>query len=390
EEHTVRKSLLQLYTQVFPLLSPESLLPHAGQFLLHTISALSSIFADIRIDAISFLDLLMEHVPQVFVREQQRVLDAYLSLLNLKSKVGDATSPAVSAAAANLSSASKSTIFKSLIKFLRVIIASSESAPSSFDNTNPRHIPIWFLRSSFVTEDAYHCFVNVLREGPSHKVVTWQEEVDDAAEEDGIEQNAASWAFPWTSNRDTWSLDDLQSDLKAEENEDTWGARFQPVLEIGKVVHSLLISTFLDIAPGIFISGTKAVHTGSIEKEVEVLWAVGTLASLVYGSILRRSVEASAVEAGRVYRENLKSILDRMAAFFPFGVELDVRRDLKSEQLFNELNLAYCEMSSLLVLIGSGSRKGKEKAITATGAENMLDPQLRAVGDWVVKVLRGE
>lgn len=69
----------------------EALIPHASQLLLHTISALSHIFGEIRVDAIGFLDVIMEYVSgDVFLdmKTQQKVLGAYLSLLGLRSKSG--------------------------------------------------------------------------------------------------------------------------------------------------------------------------------------------------------------------------------------------------------------------------------------------------------------
>ncbi|KAG8850569.1 hypothetical protein FRB96_009660 [Tulasnella sp. 330] len=62
------------------------LIPHAAPVVLHATSALSHIFREIRIDSIGFLDLLMEHSPQAFLRGQQRALDGYLSLLNLRGR----------------------------------------------------------------------------------------------------------------------------------------------------------------------------------------------------------------------------------------------------------------------------------------------------------------
>lgn len=113
-------------TAHFPTIAAErifliqaKLLPHASLLLLFTTSALSHIFPEIRIDAVKFLDLLLDLVPDLVAGGWigagsaedlgggrmgfgdpsssssagvsgggQRVLDGYLSLLNLKGKQG--------------------------------------------------------------------------------------------------------------------------------------------------------------------------------------------------------------------------------------------------------------------------------------------------------------
>jgi len=56
--------------------------------LLHTTSALSHIYPEIRVDAIKFMDIVMGAAPQVFQNAPSRILDGYLSLLSLKGKAG--------------------------------------------------------------------------------------------------------------------------------------------------------------------------------------------------------------------------------------------------------------------------------------------------------------
>jgi hypothetical protein len=74
----------------------EYLLPHSSLLLLFTTSAQTHIFAEIRIDAIRFLDLYLDVLPSVVVAGWEedgdthgsRVLDGYLSILNAGTKFG--------------------------------------------------------------------------------------------------------------------------------------------------------------------------------------------------------------------------------------------------------------------------------------------------------------
>ena len=71
-------------------LSKHDLVPHAQLLLLFTTSAQTHIFPEIRIDAIRFLDLCLEVVPEVVVEgwalgangHGRRVLEGYLGVLN--------------------------------------------------------------------------------------------------------------------------------------------------------------------------------------------------------------------------------------------------------------------------------------------------------------------
>jgi pre-rRNA-processing protein IPI1 len=116
-----RIPLLRTYCPITGRIIQAKLLPHASLLLLFTTSALSHIFPEIRIDAVKFLDLLLDLVPDLaaggWVGEEgedltgsksanlgigdpsssnsadgQRVLDGYLSLLSLKGRQGGKSS----------------------------------------------------------------------------------------------------------------------------------------------------------------------------------------------------------------------------------------------------------------------------------------------------------
>ena len=92
---------------VFSAMSSKSFLqdhlaPHAPTLLLFTASAQSHIFLEIRLDAIRLLDLLLELIPEQVVADfwgngtgggraghGRKLLDGYLSLLNVGTKFGE-------------------------------------------------------------------------------------------------------------------------------------------------------------------------------------------------------------------------------------------------------------------------------------------------------------
>ena len=80
----------------YPVLQAD-LFPHGPVLLLFTTSAQTHIFPEIRIDAVRFLDLFLEYIPQVVVEgwtqsgggHGRRVLEGYLGILNAGTKFGE-------------------------------------------------------------------------------------------------------------------------------------------------------------------------------------------------------------------------------------------------------------------------------------------------------------
>jgi hypothetical protein len=74
-----------------------SLAPHSSTLLLFTTSGQTHIFPEIRIDAVRLLDLYLETFPDLVIcgwrdgknGHGRRVLDGYLSILNVSTKLGE-------------------------------------------------------------------------------------------------------------------------------------------------------------------------------------------------------------------------------------------------------------------------------------------------------------
>jgi pre-rRNA-processing protein IPI1 len=74
------------------------LTPHSPIILLFATSAQTHIFPEIRLDAVRFIDLFLDFMPQIVVQgweepgntNGKRVLDGYLGFLSAGSKFGEA------------------------------------------------------------------------------------------------------------------------------------------------------------------------------------------------------------------------------------------------------------------------------------------------------------
>lgn len=114
QDASVRRTLLSFLAWLLPqipqashfILNPASLLmsvlkedliPHSPVLLLFTTSAQTHIFPEIRIDAIRFLDLFLEHIPDIVTEgwahstesHGRRVLEGYLGVLNAGTTFGE-------------------------------------------------------------------------------------------------------------------------------------------------------------------------------------------------------------------------------------------------------------------------------------------------------------
>lgn len=88
----------------------ENLVPHSNLLLLYTTSAQTHIFPEIRIDAVRFLDIFLEKMPEVLVEgldhsvkgHGHRILEGYLGLLNAGTKYGGNEGPAQATSTASV------------------------------------------------------------------------------------------------------------------------------------------------------------------------------------------------------------------------------------------------------------------------------------------------
>ncbi|KAF9044791.1 hypothetical protein BDZ89DRAFT_1058887 [Hymenopellis radicata] len=336
EDSSVRKTLLSFFSWLLPRIPKEQLAPHAPSLLLFTTSAQTHIFPEIRVDAIRFLDLLLESAPESVVagwnegsnQSGKRVLEGYLGLLSAGTKYGDSEGPlkATSTASVVLTAASKLVVLKSLATFIRKALASTKS------NDNPR----WYLASSFDSPEAYSVFDNLLQPlsvNPPLSSRRWAEEYDDeTGNEDFVFPNQTPAS---SSSAKGLYLNDLLDipEVGGSTNNEIF------IAHLARVLHSTLVSTFLDCSPVVFSPAGNPPET-----ELQLALAVADISRALYGEILRSASHSKGKSHSPL--DDLSTLLGHMAPFFPFTPS--GRRDIKIEQAFQELNIIYCELSSLI------------------------------------------
>ncbi|KAK0506164.1 hypothetical protein EDD18DRAFT_20287 [Armillaria luteobubalina] len=374
EDPGVRKALISFFTWLFPRIPKEQLIPHAPTLLLFTSSAQTHIFPEIRIDAIKVLDLLLMYIPDPVIsgwnqggdKHGARVLEGYLGLLNAGTKFGENDGPirATSTASAVLTAASKLVVLRSLATFLR-------QAFSLTSHNNPR----WYLASSFDSPASYGTFEQLLRpsayedqELPCRK---WCEDSDDTnGDEDFVLNEAGPSSSSMGGHQYLPDVLNMSEDLGSHAP-----GNITFISNLARALQSTLVSTFLDYAPTVFSPGSNPQ-----EVELDLILAVSDSVRSIYGEIshIQDTKNSSLLE-------NLTSILGYMSPFFPFRP--GGKRDIKIEQAFQDLNLVYCELTSLLVLTSQDTRSRQQRPNKTD--KSKLSIQNDIVCDYVLRELSG-
>ncbi|KAL0580871.1 rRNA processing protein [Marasmius crinis-equi] len=372
EDASVRKSLISLYSWLLSRIPAEDIVPHASIFLLYTSSAQTHIFPEIRIDAVRFLNLLLECIPEAVVSgwdtstntHGTRILAGYLGILNAGTIYNDVDTPAAtSTATVMLTAQSKLVILQSLSTFLRNALVSHTA------EINPSQtMDGWFLSPSFTDDDAYAAFDSLLTLNRSANRRVWQQRPE--PEDDGF-----VGYYPLTTRTDSWDLDLELVDAA----EGSGGAVAGLVSKLATALHSTLVSILMDCSAAVFSPSNAPPET-----DLQLMLAVLGITSSLYGWLLEKpEVPPNAVD-------ELTALLNCMAPFFPFTPS--GRRDIKVEQSFQEMNIQYSNLASHLALAAQptpAQTRHRPRTATARSLKKTakLSDQIEHVREYVLEVL---
>ncbi|ETW87294.1 hypothetical protein HETIRDRAFT_59338 [Heterobasidion irregulare TC 32-1] len=402
EDASVRKALLVFLGWLLPRIPHETLVPHSPLLLLFTTSAQTHIFPEIRVDAIRFLDLFLDLIPEVVVSgwkdgkggHGRRVLEGYLGILNAGTTFGEGAGPvqATSTASVVLSVTSKLVVLRSLSKFLRHALSPPQTTSLENDASQPSK-STWYYASSFSSQEAYRSFDTLLRStsqnlpGDTPQVRYWKPEIElEAGDERFIGSfshvdSSADVPLTFQECSDFMSKSTFADMIKSDSSQ--LSSDYES--RLARALHPTLLSTFIDCSPVVFSPSLPPR-----EMELGLIVASAEIYRTLDGHLLQNpEIKKSTV------REDLKALLGHMATHFPFQLSAVIRRDIKTEHAFQDLNLIYCELTSLLVL---ASAQHPEKPPTTRGKARITGPALAGasslrverVGEYVVAVLRGE
>ncbi|KIJ68364.1 hypothetical protein HYDPIDRAFT_36848 [Hydnomerulius pinastri MD-312] len=405
EDAGVRKALLSFFGWLLPRVSKDDMIPHIPLLLLFTTSAQTHIFPEIRIDAVRFLDLFLDIVPESVVvgwneansGHGKRVLEGYLGILSAGTKFGGAEgkAQATSTASVVLSPQSKLVVMRSLSSFLsHAVDPQSLTSGSSSPDLSPAAIslPTWFLRPSFTCARLYEenagIFQSSRAEKPGRHILWSLEPEFESFDEDFVYDSTAILNPPGTA----WTINDLSA-LSMEQDEPSESSGDIPfIMRLARTLYATLTASYLDCAPVVFSPSTNPPET-----DLQMLTAALGITRTLYSTILQSTGYGS---DSNISCEELKTLLGYLTGYFPFR---PAHREAKVEQAFQDLNVTYCELTSLLVLISSHpstgnaqrrnprSRSSHQKASPGSVKGNTkLNVQADLVSSYITRLLKGE
>ncbi|KAJ3490534.1 hypothetical protein NLI96_g1373 [Meripilus lineatus] len=314
---------------------------------------------------------------------------------------------ATSTASVVLSPKSKLVVLNSLSRFLRRALRVDDHLPDSSSSLGHTPTPTWFFASSFSSNRAFTAFDSLIKpnyEAGSYTQVSsvrqWHPDVDfDNFEEDHIGRydlgghDIGNWTF-----QDLCELNALQAGPSSLSARPIVGYSGQSSLQhLTSTVHQILISTFLDCAPVVFSPSGNPPET-----ELNLVVAVSEIARCLYGNLSRTNSRPNG--KNKDASQDLSTFLGYMSPYFPFTphVSLTGKRDIKTEQAFQDLNVIFCELTSLQLLSSTNENrptksKSRPTRTPTTNRKVTSDPrstipspsQAERVGQYVIQLLQG-
>ena len=412
--HLVRQLVHQLASQL-PRASFVQVC--APPIVLYTLAALSALEDPIRIDALRLVDLLLQAIPAELVRgfdphgavlspsddekddsvTGPRILDSLLSLLKVRrnDQVEGATSGA--ATLSDLSPEARLAVLSTLEAFLAAAAASqraSSSAPASSGTD------AWYLAGAFSSPEAFQDF---LASSSSHhgggsssssssrcRPIEPYAALANVHANDQFALNSLGLLTPPTTPTATSTSATKKPSLLA-------------------LLHPTLLSSFLDSAPTALNPSAAATGPSSGGDHLATVTAVVAVARQLFTSELSGNGQNSTPT--QATRRMLLAFLTHASPYFPFGADVLASSSSRptaaqqaSEAKFLSLNLAFAELSSLLVLSDrkisttneqeaqAANKKGKarRRKVESDKGGGVEAVVLDRVQEWVVQALRGE
>ncbi|KAK9719110.1 rRNA processing protein [Basidiobolus ranarum] len=372
DDEAVRKGVHTFFSEFLPQLDQSDLHPFLPLLIVYTCSAMTHIHEDIRTDALKFLNLWIDISPQTVIKYSEKIIPNYISLLNVDSttanttKITTASAFALSSSRSQLGYAgSKISTMNSLYKFLEIKLKYHDSSRDAF----------WFL-SDYVGGSK-----NASMMDTESNTVSWKPDSKNSitvfphAEQYTTMPSYSHLNLFDTSNKSTLNKSEGQTVGGISHDTDDVEVESIQMLEI---LNPFLLSTWLEASPNVFTATGSVSMTPSLEavylvlKLMRVLWRTGMSGNTI------RKVKKKWIE------EHLQLLLKHFMIHFPFGNDALGIRDAKVESVLQDMNSAFCELTSLFLI--SLNSHDEKNSIFPKWADRVYQHILSALGEELEKV----
>ncbi|CAH1767930.1 976_t:CDS:10, partial [Entrophospora sp. SA101] len=341
EDRTVRKTLVSFFNEFIPKVEKAELRPFIPLLILFTCSAMSSIHEDIRIDSIKFMNIWLTLAPDIVVDQfWEKVLPNYISLLSNDSNLSSNNNINMMNIANFDFSLSKS-LFNNHGKFWSNEVSDSDNNKRS-KNT--------FLKSESnngisivvdLTQQNNNQDNDLVVQPPPHPLtqtlLPYLYSSNESCSGGGIHY------------QDTSTVIGRVNDLKNQLN----------------ILHSILLSLWLDTVPSVFSStSTISYSSPALQMLLLVLKTINLLWKAYFIKMNQDSTDKQFIDF------NLKQILKHFLIYFPFGSKSSLRNDSKEDEDSEEDDCDDYSMkssfsTSSLMIISSINQELKAEHLTS-------------------------
>ncbi|EGG05882.1 uncharacterized protein MELLADRAFT_107239 [Melampsora larici-populina 98AG31] len=352
ENASVRKALIAFFAWFLPQIPTDLVTPFCSAIVFFASSALAHIFAEIRVDAVQIIDLLLEISPNTVIggwwsdttsptnsssgkaqgQHGRRLLQLYLSMLSIGPDA--ATSGVASTSSNRLTDTSKLMVLKSLSRFIH---AATRLEASESEKTT---LPLWFFQVAFNNPRDFEQFRNILPD--QHQSVSSQTPKSQFGFECIDDQNthcyepfAEVFMDRITTNPQarhdvpSYQVDNNTKDIK-KSGEDAFP---DSPLKLFRVMNPVLLSIFLDSAPTAFhseMASNETVQLASKEPSTHLglVWCVGRILCDLWRASVTSNSNIIPTDS-----KNLAHIMEKMSTYFIFGADELNSKNTKSDAI---------------------------------------------------------
>ncbi|CAG8479517.1 434_t:CDS:10 [Funneliformis mosseae] len=374
---------------------------------------MTHIYEDIRVDAIKFMEIWLNIAPDIIVDGfWQRVVPNYIGLLTTDSNLSTITNsvsrivtPSTNSRNQFLSHEIKIDILSSFHKLLKYGLNDDDSDPINWFQSVRQGVSIdWGqvhgkvelipphpLRSSLIpylsnSRPKYSAQFNLFNNSSSLTTT----------------KNQNEWAS-MSNNNNSLSHNEMTKDAENNYDSSTVQGRMSCAKDLLNVVNPILLATWLDTAPSVF--GTASALNQNLSS-LEIIYLVLKMMVILWRATIKYALTYQEFTDKQWIESHLRQLIKHYVIYFPFGSESIVTRDAKSEVILQEMNLMFCELTSIFlmttkmtalekeVLIGSNynkrSSQKKRKRIDGMDSSESRPFWIEQVVEYILHFLNSE
>ncbi|KAG1376070.1 hypothetical protein G6F61_007918 [Rhizopus arrhizus] len=385
DDREVRKSTLNYLQETFVDIEKVELQPFMPILIMYTCSAMTHIFEDVRTDAVKFLNLWIQIAPETVVSKfWNRITGNYMSLLSVDAnnqQIGSVSMGKNVTTASIKAAATKSHlhIHKNKLGFFSSLSRFFEAGLSENDQDK-----FWFFLNYLDSKHARESFKRKMEKYNSpntEEVIVWDMDTKNTFTplhpliysiapnlSEGYKLATFSHLHLFESSGPK-NNNTTNTPGALEANELCKDDRLDSIEKMIETFQPMLVASWLEAAPSVFISTNTIAMTPALELVYEVLKI-----SVIMWRAAVSSQKVSTLSASWLDK-HLQTALRHFHVYFPFGADAFGNRGSKVDDVLMQMNILFCELTSLYLLARTMQKNNLRLESRKTAPESNMAPE---------------